>query len=594
MNPGPREEYEARLRRRLEEAERAGQHHIAIGNARLVVVIAGVILVWLAVARHIVAVWWLGAPAAIFAALAIVHARILRRQARAKRAVRFYEKGLSRLDGKWAGEGEDGSRFDDPAHPYADDLDLFGKGSLFELLSTARLRTGEETLADWLLRPSSAEVVRARHSAIEELRPRLALREDMALLGEDLRSGIQPALLVKWAERPLVFRGAGLRITASVLALLAVAAVAVWAVAGVPEFFLGVLVAEYAFALRLRSRVKQVLETVGEPAYGLALFAEVLARIEREPLASPRLRELRGSLDTAGLPPSRRIARLNRLMELVDSGEHLLVKRIIGPPLVYHAQLAFAIEAWRARCGLRVRQWLAAAGEFEALLSLAGYSFEHPDDVFPEFVEPACFEGEGLAHPFLPEDRAVRNDVRLGDPIRVLVVSGSNMSGKSTLLRTTGINAVLAMAGAPVRARRLRLSQLRVGASIRTLDSLQGGTSRFYAEIKRIRSIIELAKDDAPLLFLLDELLQGTNSHDRRIGAEAVIRVMVARGAIGLLTTHDLALAHIAEVLSPQAANVHFEDHLEGGRITFDYRLRDGTVRKSNALELMRSIGLEV
>ncbi len=178
--------------------------------------------------------------------------------------------------------------------------------------------------------------------------------------------------------------------------------------------------------------------------------------------------------------------------------------------------------------------------------------------------------------------------------MRVLVISGSNMSGKSTLLRSVGTNAVLALCGAPVRALRLRISPLAVGGAIRITDSLQAGSSRFYTEITRLRQLVDITRGQLPLLFLLDELLQGTNSHDRRIGAEAVIRGLVQRGAIGLLTTHDLALAHIAEVLAPRAANVHFEDRLTDGRIEFDYRLRPGVVQRSNALELMRSVGLDV
>jgi DNA mismatch repair ATPase MutS len=188
----------------------------------------------------------------------------------------------------------------------------------------------------------------------------------------------------------------------------------------------------------------------------------------------------------------------------------------------------------------------------------------------------------------------VSNDLRLDGHLRVLLVSGSNMSGKSTLLRTVGTNAILALAGAPVRARRLRISPLQVGASIRTLDSLQSGTSRFYAEILRLRQLVELAGATTPLLFLLDELLHGTNSHDRRIGAEGVVRALYAKGSLGLVTTHDLALAEIAEGLAPHLANVHFQDHIENGRIRFDYRLRPGLVEHSNALELMRSVGLEV
>jgi DNA mismatch repair ATPase MutS len=242
-----------------------------------------------------------------------------------------------------------------------------------------------------------------------------------------------------------------------------------------------------------------------------------------------------------------------------------------------------------------VRQWLGAAGEIEALSSLAAYSYEHPNDPFPEFVEGAAvFDGERLGHPLLPAARLVRNDVRLAGGLRMLLVSGSNMSGKSTLLRTVGVNAVLAMAGAPIRAARLRLSPLAPGASIRVTDSLQGGASRFYAEITRLRRILDIARGPLPLLFLLDELLNGTNSRDRRTGAGGIVRGFLEHGALGLVTTHDLALTEIAEAMGAAAQNVHFEDHLENGVITFDYVLRAGVVQKSNALEMMRAIGLDV
>jgi DNA mismatch repair ATPase MutS len=263
--------------------------------------------------------------------------------------------------------------------------------------------------------------------------------------------------------------------------------------------------------------------------------------------------------------------------------------------LLWGIHLAYAIEAWRRETGAAVPGWLSVVGEMEALCSLAGYAYENPADPFPAILnESPCFEGGGLGHPLLGEERCVRNDVKLRDPLRLLLVSGSNMSGKSTLLRTVGINAVLALAGAPVRAHKLHLSPVAVGASIRIVDSLQAGSSRFYAEITRLRKLVELTKGPMPVLFLLDELLHGTNSHDRRIGAEAVVKDLVRRGSIGLLTTHDLALSQIADVLAPSAENVHFADYIENGRMMFDYRLRHGIVRKSNALELMRSVGLEV
>jgi len=196
-----------------------------------------------------------------------------------------------------------------------------------------------------------------------------------------------------------------------------------------------------------------------------------------------------------------------------------------------------------------------------------------------------------MGHPLLPDDRCVRNSVTLAAPLRLLIVSGSNMSGKSTLLRTVGVNTVLALAGAPVRAKRLTLSHLALGASIRSTDSLEEGQSRFMAEILRLKQVLELPP---PALFLLDELLHGTNSHDRALGSQGLIRALLDRGAIGLVTTHDLSLATVADQLAPAAANVHFEDRLEDGRLVFDYRVRPGIVARSNALDLMRAVGLNV
>jgi DNA mismatch repair ATPase MutS len=268
---------------------------------------------------------------------------------------------------------------------------------------------------------------------------------------------------------------------------------------------------------------------------------------------------------------------------------------------MWKTQFAMALETWRAHSGREIRQWLAAVGEFEAICSLASHSFEHPEDPFPTLASnggpaAACFDARGLGHPLQPETTFVRNDVRIGGDLRLLIISGSNMSGKSTLLRSIGLNTVLAWAGATVRAEALSLSKLQVGASIRIVDSLQDGRSRFYAEITRLRQIMDLAAHvhGRTLLFLVDEMLSGTNSHDRRIGAQALVESLVARGAIGLITTHDLALAHIADALGSAAANMHFSDTIVDGRLSFDYHLRPGIVEHSNALELMRSVGLEV
>lgn len=592
--PDPSSEYAQRLEARRASVAQHQQRHRQLGNLRLAVFAVAALIAWLAWWRGAISPFWIAIPLAVFVFLVVVHERVLRARRACERAVAYYEKALARLAGDWAGRGETGARFVDHTHPYAEDLDLFGDGSLFELLCTARTRMGEDTLAGWLLAPAGIDMIRARHTALVELRPMLDLREDVAVLGEDVRAGVHPEALAAWGEQPPLLKSHRARIIAFLIPCLLVMSAILWAVFGFRDLFLLVFVAEAIFMFRLRRVVHQVVESVEQPARHLALLTLVLDRFEKERFNSPLLAELRAALDVEGQPPSHRIRRLQRLIELLDSRDNLAM-RIIGPLLLWTEQLAFAVEAWRRKSGPALRQWLAAVGEIEALCALAAYAYEHPADPFPELESgPAWFEGTELAHPLLPESRVVRNSVHLGGELRLLIVSGSNMSGKSTLLRTVGANVVLAQAGAPVRARRLRLSPLALGASIRVLDSLQGGTSRFYAEAKRLRQIMDLTAGRLPVLFLLDELLHGTNSHDRRIGAEAIVRGLVDRGAIGLLTTHDLALAHIAEVLAPLAANVHFEDHLENGRMTFDYRLHPGVVEKSNALELMRSVGLEV
>lgn len=533
-------------------------------------------------------------PAAVLVILLIVHERALRRLAHTQRAVAFYERCLNRLDGRWRGEGETGDLFVDPSHPFAEDLDLFGRGSLFELISTARTRAGEETLARWLMTPAPVSEIRSRQAAIEELRSRIDLRQDLALLGEDIRTGVNASALAAWGQQPPVLDHPWARLAAPILVVLLAVTLAGWGWMGWPLFpALLVGSAMAAFSLHFKKRVMHVVHALEQPGRDLSLLAAVLVRLEREEFTSPRLTTLRAKLETAGSPPSRQIARLSRLVELVDSRDHLLL-RFAGPLVLWTTQLAFAVEAWRKRSGPSVERWLAAVGEMEALTALAGYAFEHPADPFPEFVgEGPYFEGIGLAHPLLPEDRAVRNDLRLDRNLRLLIVSGSNMSGKTTMLRTVGVNLVLSQAGAPVRARQLRLSPLSLGASIRVHDSLEHGLSRFYTEVLRLRQLVEIAAG-APLLFLLDEILHGTNSHDRRIGAAAVLRTLVQRGAIGLVTTHDLALTEIADDPVVHAANVHFQDEFVEGRIVFDYKMRPGVVTKSNALELMRSVGLDV
>ncbi len=612
----PIAEYNGRLRAREARAAEWEARHVRLGYVRLLLAAAFLVAAWFSLYTREWPRWIPALPVVLFAAVAVYHARVLRERARAQCAAEVYRRGIARIEDRWAGTNARevqvelaGNLY--AAHLYAQDLDIVGRDGLFELLCTARTRMGEETLLRWLLEPAAVGEVIARQQAVDELRGRLDFREAMAVAGDAVVVGVRPEALLAWAEAPDVLRQAWWPWLAGGMAAAAAAAVVVWFARGtiVPLFL--VLVIEAAARLPLKKQMAAVLDGSDAALENMQLLAALLEQMEREEFESARLREIKAKLsshagsaaDAATFAGSAAIARLATLGEFRGSMDNPIV-RALNLPLLYSVQLAFAIQRWRRRHGAAVRLWLEAVGEMEALLSLAAYSYEHPADPFPEFVDDrASLEGEELGHPLIAADKCVRNSVRigrdmLGGETRVLLVSGSNMSGKSTLMRTVGVNTVLAMCGAPVRARSLRLTPLRIGASLLVNDSLQSGQSRFYAEIEKLSRICRLAESCARgefgVLFLLDELLQGTNSKDRLVGAGGVIGELVRAGAIGIATTHDLSLTEMAGLEDGALRNMHFQDEIVDGQMRFDFRLREGVVTRSNGVELMRLIGLKV
>ena len=592
----PRAEYARRLEIHEASVARRERQHIRAGNAKLAVAAAALALVCVFFAKH-VSGYWLILPAVAFIVLAIVHEQVLRARTHARTAAAFYRAGFARMEDRWSGTGASGERFRDSAHVYGDDLDLFGRGCLFELLSTARLPMGENRLAEWLLQPSPVRAIVDRQVLVAELSAKVDLRESVAIVGEDLRVRLNPESLTKWCEEKSWLGGPGLRILCAALSLAVIVTLYICFTTANYEALLAVLFVEAILYTWLHKRARALIEGVNANAEGLELFAKILLRIEQEPFSSPQLQQRIAALKQAPESASRAVRRFARTVDWID-GHDSLVARLLNLPMLYTIQTAFAAEAWRKRHGYHMRAWIDAIGEIEALLSLATYSFEHPADPFPEFVDapdaPPLFAGDDLGHPLIPAAQCVPNTVRLDSSTRVLLVSGSNMSGKSTLLRTVGINAVLAQAGAPIRGKALRLTPLSLGTRLHSVDSLQEGRSTFYTEVLRIRQVLDLAGGSRPILFLFDELLDGTNSHDRRIGAESLLRAFIERGAVGIVTTHDLALTEMAASLGGIVRNVHLQDYIENGQMRFDYKLREGVVTKSNALELMRLAGLDV
>ena len=592
--PEPAGAYERRLVERRATVGGLDRRSRRLSAARLG--IAGVFVLVLAGAFGFgwLTPWWLVAPLAGFVALVVVHDRVIRARNGASRAVAWYARGLGRIEDRWAGTGATGDRFSDPEHLYAQDLDLFGPGSLFELLSTAGTGAGEETLATWLQAPADRDTVLQRQEAVRDLTPRVVLRETLAASAVDVQVAIRPEMLVEWATGPRLLP-AWLRPVAAVFGASIVLAAATWGggLSG-PTPFLCLLVVNSVIGLIFRRAVDRVLHGGSAPIRELAIFGRLLALVRRVSFTATRLRDLQTDLDREG-DVDAVLRRLVRFSELHD-WQHDQMFAPFAAAMLWGTQCACGIEAWRDRHGPDVPRWLEIVGEFEALSSLATFAYEHPSDPYPELVADAdmpIFEADGITHPLLSRAAAVTNDVRLGPDLRALIVSGSNMSGKTTFLRSVGVNAVLAQMGAPVRARRLRLSPMAVGATLRIEDSLQAGRSRFYAEVTRIGRLVDTART-RPVLFLLDELFHGTNSHDRTAGAEGLITSLIGMRTIGLVTTHDLSLAVIGDRLAPRVANVHFDDRLVEGELRFDYRLKPGPVTRSNALAIMRAVGLDV
>ncbi|MEZ4654318.1 MAG: DNA mismatch repair protein MutS [Candidatus Eisenbacteria bacterium] len=595
--------YRENLEARRSDVAARERRERGLTAARLGIFVVFGILCWTSWGAHRTPLWTPFVPVVLFGGLALVHEILIQERKRRQRAVLYYELGLRRLEGAWSDQGSTGERFFDPHHPYAADLDLFGSGSLFQRISVARTRAGEARLADWFLEPSPISAVRARQAAVLELRDEVELRERLFVAGGDLSIGLHPEELLAWSRAPLVLTAGSDRAWAWILAALAFAGLVLWLGLGAGIAPLaGAIVLQLVFRLRVQRRVQDVAHAADDAATDLRLLSEVLAVFERRSFRSESLRRLHDSLvrsdaDAASdRPASGWIKLLQREVDCLEARRNSLFAPIAFL-FLWDAQFAFAIERWRERVGARVEEWLdrrRRAGGRSPLWPAD--AFERPDDPFPELSEDATvFHGEEMRHPLRPGPWRTRWSY-------VLCIDGPQPAGDQRVQHVGQEHAVAhygrAAGPGPGGSPGLRTASAREPVRAGSLHPdprfHPERDPHFYAEILRLRQIVELTRGDRPVLFLIDEILQGTNSHDRRVGVAAVLRSLVERGAVGMITTHDLALAEIADSLGPRARNVHFEDHLAEGRMVFDYRLRDGIVTHSNAIALMRAVGLDV
>jgi hypothetical protein len=542
--------------------------------------------------------WWaVGGAVVFYAVLAVLHHYVFRREARERLYVTLNERGLARLSGTWREFPERGERFASPSHLYTPDLDVFGQASLFQLLNETATRAGEEWLAAWLASPAPADEVVARQGAARELAPLVQFRQDLCVEARDVsREKADPGLFIKWAEQgPSLDTIRWSRLVALVLPPITLALFILGQLEVAPPWlwWLGVF-AQLGVVVATRRVLRQMEEHLSAGEEGFVRYAPLFARIEREKLSHPLLQRLQSGMQRAGEAPiSTHFHRFSRLYSFVEFKRHQF-HPLVHLLTLWDVHALFALEHWRARHGKEVRGWFDALAELEAVSCLAGFAHDRPHFVWPTLVaEGPRVEAQDLGHPLL--DNPVPNDVSLPAPRYALLITGSNMSGKTTLMRAIGSNVVLALAGAPVAARTFMLSPVHVLTSMRVKDSLERGVSYFYAEVQRIKAVLDAAAAaKGQALFLLDEILLGTNTRERQIASREVLKLLLGTGACGAVTTHDLSLAVLADEPGLHVVNVHFRDHLEAGKMVFDYKLRQGVVDTTNALRVLRMAGVPV
>jgi hypothetical protein len=566
-----------------------------VGLGRLLLFLALVILGASAWSRHD-PMLGAGAGAALlgFVVLVILHARVLTRrdEAEARRAV--HDRHLLRLQGRASELPPAGTAT--PDHPYAVDVDLVGASSLQQRLDVTHTVRGTAILSAWLGAPSDPTTIRERQAAVAELAPMREWRESLEALAGPPDQRLDAAPFLEFTRRkPLVTTPIVVLMHVFPLSVLGLFVAA--KLGALPDsVWSSVLGLQTIVAFGFKKQCTDAFQLVAARRGYAEAFQRLLVLVEQGRFESPLLRRLQERVRVEGRAPSQYMARLDRWAGLAEFYTQFPVHFVVDLLTLWDLHVLWRLERWNADVGKGLEDAFEALGEVEALASFAALLADDPNARLPELHDaPVTFEADGLAHPLLSTDRRVANDVKLpGAERAALVVTGSNMAGKSTLLRAVGLNLSLALAGGPVIASRFVFSPVRLRASMRVDDSLQRGASYFHAELTKLRTVVAEADAQPPIFFLLDEMLRGTNARARHLGARAILEHLLARGAVGLAATHDVALASLEDETDGRVRNVHFTDVLLDGEMVFDYRLRDGVVRTSNALRLLQLAGIDL
>ena len=602
--------YQRRTAEYQGQAERLARRSALVSNLRgLSFAIAAIGLISAAISTDSSLGLGIGLAALVgFFVLVALHARVLSAEDLAWRFWRVNENASARARDEWQSLPEDGAAFADPEHAASADLDVFGPRSLFQFINVAHTSYGQAALAGHLSKNDPRDTILERQRAVRELVPELDRRQELEAY--TLRSANPPGQrasqnhsaldlgpLIRWAESEPVFLPRSAFVWAArLLPLLTLSGFIASKLFDLPALLWALpLSGQLGLSVRSGQDAARVFNAVSTSPGAFARLRPTLTLIENAQVEAPLLVQLGQVLGKGERSASQQMRRFERVLGWFELRHNGMIYPFINVLLMWDVQCVVALEKWQRDSGKALSPWLQALGEWEALSSLAGFAHDNPDFNFPEIVaERSVFEATALGHPLIAARQRVSNDVLLAGAGSALLVTGSNMSGKSTLLRAMGLAAVMGLAGSAVCASRLRLSPMRVHTSMRISDSLSAGVSHFYAELKKLRMALVAAQGDYPVFFLLDEILHGTNSEERQIGARWVLGQLIEAGATGAVSTHDMALCALPPTLMHKVRTVHLRESVDGERMTFDYKVRPGPVSGGNALLLMRSLGLDV
>lgn len=573
---------------------------VAISNLRLVAFLVGVIgtIFLYLVKRYFLSAGLFIVFLGIFIILVKKHNKLIEEKKYSLGLYQINESSLKRIQGQWKEFKDTGEEFYEEDHNYSVDLDIFGRGSLFQWINTARTFLGRKRLSETIKKPcENISEIYERQEAIGELAEKLDWRQKFNAEGVmTSEKVIDTEDLFKWSKDVKKFYCSNsIRIIFKVLSLLSIIVLIIpFIIKGIPYYVCSLAVMINILILMWKNDERSAsLGTIDKYEENIKSYYGMIAAIEGEVFKGKYLKKVKNNLiDEEGNKASKYINKLSSISEMISMKRNAYFA-IINIITLWDYHCMFALEQWKNQCGKNLESWIESIAEFEALSSLALIKYDNPSFALPKIVDGSLnIHAKEMGHPLLTSNR-ISNDFKMEKSTEVLLITGSNMSGKSTFLRTVGINLVLAYMGAPVCAKEFTCPIMNIYTCMRVSDNLEKNISSFYAELLRVKKIVEATKSQSKIFFLLDEIFKGTNSVDRHTGAKVLINKLREKGAIGLVSTHDLELGELENQSNGKVKNYHFREFYKDNKINFDYKLREGISTTKNALYLIKMIGID-